>query len=451
MKEEIEVNFRLDGNGRTIPTVEFDANMSTSNNDAPSPIQTYEPQSTMLEFSLPAKETDATADTLVQSDPLIDELLFDAEISDSGLMPRTFWMPSQGMEPRCHFEQMALDIFQHHVAVNSHYDPQSSGAEWWVQIRPSPEAGRYTMHAQNDNNGIMTQDMAKDGISFHWDKDEDLRILCGGNTYVHPHISTVTYLTDLGAPTMAFNIRVNQMTGDYIVPTMAAGDGKDGDNVQAFLSWPKFGKHLSFDGRFLHAAPSDVMEKGAFQKQCTIPSEDIPTGCTAEETKAKAADLKKLKRRHRRVTFLVNIWLNYKPFDVRPFPDTMINKLSGYGENESKIRLVAPKKGQADAADVHKNLKIDSSSTTQRFQWPMGDCSSKEFIEVDVPLDEARKEASSGGSLRLIFQHSNGVRLTIEDQAAISGEQDAESKATKHPATVSEKEEKQSKRPRTCD
>jgi hypothetical protein len=176
----------------------------------------------------------------------MDDVLFDCEISDSALMPRTFWMPADGTKARCVLEQMALDVFHHHVPDNYQFDPDTSGAEWWVQIRPSPAAGRYTMHdpPQQDD------DMAKKGISFHWDKDEDLRLLAGGSLYVHPYLSTVTYFTNLGAPTMTVNCRIDTFNGEWMLPEQNQG---------SFVSWPKQGKHLSFDGQFLHAAPSNLM------------------------------------------------------------------------------------------------------------------------------------------------------------------------------------------------
>ena len=62
--------------------------------------------------------------------PILDDLLFDCEISDSGLMPRTFWVPAEGMEPRCSLEQFALDVFRHHVPSGLDYDKAKSGAEW---------------------------------------------------------------------------------------------------------------------------------------------------------------------------------------------------------------------------------------------------------------------------------------------------------------------------------
>ena len=46
---------------------------------------------------------------------------------------------------------MAFQIFHHHVPENHIYDPSNSGAEWWVQIRPSPsKTGRYSLiHAMD--------------------------------------------------------------------------------------------------------------------------------------------------------------------------------------------------------------------------------------------------------------------------------------------------------------
>ena len=463
-EQEIEISFRLDGHGRTISTTTETNNAETP--DQP-PIRQYESHSTMMELCVSAADSDgkdddgatgnsnATTAVVDRNHSLVDELLFDCEISDCGLMPRTFWVPSEGFEPRCSLERMALDIFQHHVAADTNYDPKTSGAEWWVQIRPSPEAGRYTMHAKSEEDD--DQDMAKEGISFHWDKDEDLRILCGGDTYVHPHLSTVTYLTDIGAPTLTMNIRVNQMTGDYIMPGGTEGD----DKVQGFLSWPKFGKHLCFDGRYLHAAPSDIMEEGAFQTQCGLPPEQ--NILSEDAAKTNSAGRKKLQRRHRRVTFLVNVCLNYKPFGVKPFPDTMINKLSGHGPGQSKVNIGPTKASSAMAtseqsATTHdvevgpttaKNVNTKEECAIKRFHWPMGDCSSKEFIKADVPLDFARKQASNGGNIRVTWQDKAGVQMSRANSQSDSAEApDAERKVAEGGTADAADGEKDSKRPR---
>lgn len=110
----------------------------------------------------------------------------------------------------------------------------------WCQLRPSPEAGRYTMYEDKPD------DISRTGISFHWDKDEDLRLMAGGNLYLHPHLSTVTYMTGLGSPTLVVNNRISPFSGEWMVP---GEEGSDEKKVEGLVSWPTQGKHTSFDGR----------------------------------------------------------------------------------------------------------------------------------------------------------------------------------------------------------
>jgi len=229
--EQVEIDFRLDARGRTVPrrrqaSPPADAAAAARGNEGEGwceeqdgadggdcdsgSLLDYIAKTTRVRF-LRGAENDSESSTNIEQQ-LLDDLLLDCEISDCGLMPRTFWMPGYGFEPRCSLEQMALDVFRHHVGGDGekekNIDREMSGAEWWVQIRPSPEkTGRYAMMAadekkSNEKSSEGSGDMSKDGISFHWDKDEELRLLCGGNTYVHPHLSTVTYLTGIGAPTL---------------------------------------------------------------------------------------------------------------------------------------------------------------------------------------------------------------------------------------------------------
>jgi hypothetical protein len=39
--------------------------------------------------------------------------------------------------------------------------------------------------------------------------------------FIHPHVSTVIYLTSIGAPTLAISFRVNNLTGQYMIPGQA--------------------------------------------------------------------------------------------------------------------------------------------------------------------------------------------------------------------------------------
>jgi hypothetical protein len=438
MAKEIEVNFRLDNDGRTTLL------SSVSDIDTSSICRgnvDYSTKSILTQFVEPLARTNCDG---AANKSLYDELLLDCEICDSALMPRTFWVPAPGSNedftPRCTLEQMARDIFEYHTKAQDArigqkntetvFDPSTSGAEWWVQLRPSPEkTGRYALfghESAEDGDGDDTN-----GIPFHWDKDEDLRLLCGGSIYVHPHLSTVTYLTGIGAPTLIVEgCRINSLTGDWIDPAMsssittpekteagnkteekmsASSDGATLPKVAAFISWPFKGKHLCFDGRYLHAAPSDLQIPGSFLEQCTfVPTADL--------------DAKVQRRTFRRVTFLVNIWLNHKPFNVHPFPDSMIDKLSGHTPSCSKDRMTIHDRLQISFANndggsecktatvrKEKTIRVAREQTStlspdtsvEEFIWPLGDHDSLEVITAAIPVSLVRSQANAGGNVRV--------------------------------------------------
>lgn len=104
--------------------------------------------------------------------------------------------------------------------------------------------------------------------------------------YVHPHLSTVTYFPKIEAPTLILNCCVHKLTGEYLVPNEIKNpdivngaydqesNSKDKKQKEAdcsawkaFVSWPQFGKHSSFDGRVLHASPGNLLEERAFERQ----------------------------------------------------------------------------------------------------------------------------------------------------------------------------------------
>jgi len=385
----VELSLRLDQDGRTThdPTVVV-AQSSTSSSHS---FVDYSSKTVMTKL----------AEVSTKTSDILDDVLFDAEIADCALLPRTFWMPAEGIKARCRLEQMALEVFHQHVPEGCIYDKSTSGAEWWVQIRPSPSAGRYSMlgdalsstpGGEKSSSCGMDDDMSKGGISFHWDKDEDLRLAMGGNLYIHPHLSTVTYLTDLGAPTTALNYRVDPTSGAYIEPCC------HGENPSGYFSWPKRGKHLSFDGRLLHAAPGDLMRSGEFVRQCKIDS----TGISDEK------EMHALLRRHRRVTFLVNVWLNFRPINVTLFPEDMIDKLSS-SKDDHPI-LFEP--NEVDRRCHCKSIIVPSEGLiSDVFSWPMGGCGSNERINIALPLSEIQEEKDESGNVCVAWANDNGVAI----------------------------------------
>jgi len=258
-------------------------------------------------------------------------------------------------------------------------------------------------------------DMTKSGMSFHWDKDEDLRLLCGGSVHIHPHLSSVTYLTDLGAPTMVLSKRVEGMTGEIILE-------KDDEDTAGFVSWPKRGKHLSFDGRFLHAAPSDLMEDGSFEKQCRF---EVSGEIMSQKEK------KIMERRHRRTTFLVNVWLNYKPFNVNAFPETMIDSMSKvdlFGDFEFFGGSEGDNADTNDAqSSTHTKVCMTNTGATEigeegkkstqvvEMTWPMDSCNGNDQIKVPIPMEVIRERSSDGSNVILTWQ-ANMIQLSSQNE-----------------------------------
>jgi hypothetical protein len=170
----------------------------------------------------------------------------------------TFWLPAAA-KPRFGLEALARAVFEYHTA-GAVYPKERSGAEWWVQVR-SASAAEGSAGASNH-------------IGFHWDMDLD--VMRSHGLALHPHLSTVTYLSDVGGPTLVVpQRRPDAERGVRLRPRRACT-----------VSFPAVAKHFCFDGRFLHGVPK-------------------PRAAAA------AAGM--------RVTFLVNIWLGYKPAGVEPF------------------------------------------------------------------------------------------------------------------------------------
>ena len=88
------------------------------------------------------------------------------------------------------------------------------------------------------------------------DKDEQLNTAVE-NLFVQPQIACVTYLTATGAPTVVVPI---------VPQPFVASRGREGGTAESdaavFLSHPRAGKHMRFDGRMLHAAPSSRRTTG---------------------------------------------------------------------------------------------------------------------------------------------------------------------------------------------
>lgn len=230
---------------------------------------------------------------------------------------KTFWVRADA-DPSTTLERLALAIFRHH-AGHTDFDPARSGAEWWTQV----------IHLEDE-------------IGWHWDRDYGLEEDTGFK--LHPHIATVTYLSDTGAPTLVLH-------GAVEGPAMAV--------ERVHVSWPWVGKHIAFDGRWLHGAPPDLADLA-----------EAPAESTAK----------------RRCTFLVNVWLNHKPVNAVPFK-SLESALSTPGGDPPCMRF---------SEQSPLSMSVDSSSVgspkVTRYSWRLhaGDAG-------DAGADGRSADAASAG------------------------------------------------------
>ena len=184
--------------------------------------------------------------------PALEALRTECQLAAWPLASGSFWLPADA-EPACELERLAASIFRLHTAGRT-FDRAKSGAEWWANVSRS-ETVRLEHASYGD-------------IALHFDKDEDA--FSRFHLLVHPALSTVTYLSDSGAPTLVFPAaRLDGTTGAYPA----------GELRSAVFVPPATGRHLCFDGRLLHGAPARL--------------------CDALQ--------------YERVTFCVNVWIHRAP------------------------------------------------------------------------------------------------------------------------------------------
>ena len=113
----------------------------------------------------------------------LDQIRAAARLCDMCFSNATHWVPASAA-PRSSLEALALNIFRLHTKGVS-YDPSKSGAEWWVQIRPTKNkstelamkggipttallAEKKPAEAQGESKDAHV--MQEDPIKWHWDK-----------------------------------------------------------------------------------------------------------------------------------------------------------------------------------------------------------------------------------------------------------------------------------------
>jgi len=249
----------------------------------------------------------------------------------------TYWLAADA-EPRCALERLAKRVFEAHTreaaaalaaeadagagSGTAGFDPRRSGAEWWTQVVD-----------------------VDDEIGMHWDKDYALE---AADVNVHPQIGTVTYFSSAGAPTFFARKRTPTFFRESVAGAFEDFE-TDRDaafrrvkprhsNANAFLSFPAFGKHVAFDGRWLHGALPELSQKNK--------NETSPSRKSANE-------------RRERVTFLVNVWLNHVPSTATPLPKRTLRRMAPIGAYAFREDVAAH---SHDGTNTEKDESVDVES-----------------------------------------------------------------------------------------
>jgi hypothetical protein len=242
----------------------------------------------------------------------------------------TFWIPATGASPRCYAEKLAHDIgmaqLQEHwaSAVSPALFQQAltqCGFEWWVQVKTN---NSNTVEVSQDN------EEPNNGIDLHYDKDETVAEQFGLGIF--PALSTVTYLLSDAAlsshPTLILNCTAAQPIGAPI--------------HEMFISIPKQGKHVSFNGELLHGAPQQI----------------LPFSLT-NQTPSSNETVSNNNSTNTRITFLVNVWIGHQPASVTPLPDSIAQALAAVSSAESEFSI-----SQYDTTVALQSVPADWLTTT---------------------------------------------------------------------------------------
>jgi hypothetical protein len=244
----------------------------------------------------------------------------------------TYFAPAQ-MKPRCALEALALNIFQEHTKdlPKGCFLPEQSGAEWWTLV----------LDAEPPKIDVEEDDEDHDEVGMHFDADYGLEDQAPG-LMLHPRVATITYLSNAGAPTLIL---------DKKSPPPGDANKLGGQIGRGWLSGPRLGKHVAFDGSLLHGAPatffsgiapSESSDEPATKKQ-KLDGDAKPAAAAKTDDDAKpAAAAKMTGPQSQRFTFMVNVWLNHCPMDAELLEDDIIDQLKTPGDKEWGLSIEKP-------------------------------------------------------------------------------------------------------------
>lgn len=177
---------------------------------------------------------------------------------------------------------------------------------------------------------------------------------------LHPRVATVTYLSDIGVPTLVLDKRSPP-------PKDIEKKSLCGSIEVGWLSHPIVGKHIAFDGRLLHGAPGTFFPAATKQKlDCDVREPTTKKRKLESEAKTKCAY--DVPSGTQRITFMVNVWLNHCPIDAELIDDNLCSEMKiqlNLNSGEEKGRDLKGK--EIYESDVQFSLEnVDKPNSLQK-------------------------------------------------------------------------------------
>lgn len=278
------------------------------------------------------------------------------------LAASSFWLAADAA-PACALEALAAAIFKLHAgSAAGRFDPACSGAEWWANVSDSASVCR-----ERDGYGK---------VALHFDKDEAVYAAAG--VFVHPLLATITHLGEEGAPTLIVPGGQVSAEGEYAASRLP----------EAVLVPPRRGRHVRFDGRWLHGVPEAL--------------------CSPKP--------------YRRVTFLVNIWIGHRPQCPRfPAPTLAPARPLSSGDAAPPPFRLRQRRAAPPNAPVRRVAARPAAAAL-----PAGEGRREATSDLALPVDQTAEPfvlrlRASEGELRRLLGGGEVVVLRAPRRSALSG------------------------------
>ena len=390
-------------------------------------------------------EVEATTTAAAVTDPNTTTPTTETEYSEG----TTYFLPCC-MKPRCTLEQIVAAIFQYHTKHlhPSTFLPEQSGAEWWTLVLDNNHSKNDT--TDSTNNAINQTDDdddedEDDEVGLHFDADYGLEHQIR-NMMIHPRLATVTYMSgassgdDTMSPTIIYNVKSpNSLPNvkDHRNPKVALTCSVQPIDT-VWISYPRTGKHIAFDGRLLHGATS-VFSARTHHESSTDHGDHHPTNVEERPTKKHKTDasmsttattattthVNLASKSTPRITLMVNIWLNHCPLDAEPIDDEIVGQLTTPFDGSKTLPCWNDAVYSSSTMD-HTNdssiTKMDITATPNNIAVHTEDiilCNHSVTVTYDTALiDALHNPTPPNGNHINVARHSN-LQLNINDPKLI--------------------------------